>query len=81
MALFFVVPLLLATLRTGGDTRVAVVDLTGGRLYDPLSAALSRADAQQLLRRLLDAGARVSRFEQVEPSLHDIFIEQVGEGA
>jgi ABC-2 type transport system ATP-binding protein len=39
------------------------------------------ADAQQLLRRLLDAGARVSRFEQIEPSLHDIFIEKVGEGA
>ena len=38
------------------------------------------ADAQQLLRRLLDAGARVSKFEQIEPSLHDIFIEKVGEG-
>jgi ABC-2 type transport system permease protein len=42
MALFFVVPLLLATLRTGGATRVAVVDLTGGRLYAPLSEALAR---------------------------------------
>ncbi len=42
MALFFVVPLLLATLRTGGATRVAVVDLTGGRLYTPLSEALAR---------------------------------------
>jgi ABC-2 type transport system permease protein len=42
MALFFVVPVLLATLRTGGDTRLAVVDLTGGRLYDPLSEALAR---------------------------------------
>jgi ABC-2 type transport system ATP-binding protein len=38
-------------------------------------------DPQGLLRRLLDAGARVSKFEQVEPSLHDIFIAQVGEGA
>jgi ABC-2 type transport system ATP-binding protein len=36
------------------------------------------ADAQELLRRLLAAGARVSRFELVEPSLHDIFIEKVG---
>ena len=42
MALFFVVPLLLATLRTGGATRVAVVDLTGGRLYAPLSESLAR---------------------------------------
>ncbi|HWW74555.1 MAG TPA: DUF4162 domain-containing protein, partial [Pyrinomonadaceae bacterium] len=36
------------------------------------------ADAQELLRRLLAAGARVTRFELVEPSLHDIFIEKVG---
>ncbi|HYP53517.1 MAG TPA: ATP-binding cassette domain-containing protein [Pyrinomonadaceae bacterium] len=35
------------------------------------------ADAQQLLRRLLDAGARVTKFEQVEPSLHDIFVKAV----
>jgi len=35
------------------------------------------ADAQGLLRRLLAAGARVTRFELVEPSLHDIFIEKV----
>ena len=38
------------------------------------------ADAQELLRRLLAAGARVARFELVEPSLRDIFIEKVGEG-
>ena len=35
------------------------------------------ADAQHLLRRLLDAGARVTKFEQVEPSLHDIFVKEV----
>jgi ABC-2 type transport system ATP-binding protein len=35
------------------------------------------ADSQELLRRLLEAGARVSKFELVEPSLHDIFIEKV----
>ena len=35
------------------------------------------ADAQELLRRLVSAGAHVSRFEQVEPSLNDIFIERV----
>jgi ABC-2 type transport system ATP-binding protein len=37
------------------------------------------ADPQELLRRLLAAGARVSKFEQVEPSLHDIFIAKVRE--
>jgi ABC-2 type transport system ATP-binding protein len=36
------------------------------------------ADAQELLRRLLAAGANVSKFELVEPSLNDIFIEKVG---
>jgi ABC-2 type transport system ATP-binding protein len=38
------------------------------------------ADPQELLRRLLERGARVSKFEQVEPSLHDIFIAEVGKG-
>jgi ABC-2 type transport system ATP-binding protein len=37
------------------------------------------ADAQELLRRLVERGARVSKFERVEPSLHDIFIAKVGE--
>jgi ABC-2 type transport system ATP-binding protein len=36
------------------------------------------ADAQELLRRLLAGGAQVSKFELVEPSLNDIFIEKVG---
>ena len=35
------------------------------------------ADAQEVLRRALAAGARVNRFELVEPSLNDIFIEVV----
>ena len=37
------------------------------------------ADAQVLLHRLLESGARISRFEQVEASLRDIFIAKVGE--
>jgi ABC-2 type transport system ATP-binding protein len=37
------------------------------------------ADSQQLLRRLIEGGANVTRFETVEPSLHDIFIEKVSE--
>lgn len=39
------------------------------------------ADAQELLHRLVESGARITRFEQVEPSLHDIFLQQVGESA
>jgi ABC-2 type transport system ATP-binding protein len=46
---------------------------------DEVEALLAAgADAQELLRRLLDAGARVTKFELVEPSLNDIFIEKVG---
>ncbi|MFY9611216.1 MAG: ATP-binding cassette domain-containing protein [Blastocatellia bacterium] len=35
------------------------------------------ADAQEVLRRALGAGARVNRFEIVEPSLNEIFIDVV----
>lgn len=38
----------------------------------------SGADAQTLLRRLVEAGAVVNKFEQIEPSLNDIFIQQIG---
>jgi ABC-2 type transport system ATP-binding protein len=36
------------------------------------------ADPQALLRRLIEAGAKVQRFELVQPSLHQIFLEKVG---
>ena len=36
------------------------------------------ADPQTLLRRLIEGGAVISKFEQIEPSLNDIFIDQVG---
>jgi ABC-2 type transport system ATP-binding protein len=37
-----------------------------------------RADSQVLLRQLVDAGASIRRFELVQPSLHQIFLEKVG---
>jgi ABC-2 type transport system ATP-binding protein len=47
---------------------------------DEIEALLAEgADAQTLLKRLLAAGATVSKFELVEPSLNDIFIAKVGE--
>jgi ABC-2 type transport system ATP-binding protein len=36
------------------------------------------ADSQELLQRLIQAGARIERFELILPSLHQIFIERVG---
>jgi ABC-2 type transport system ATP-binding protein len=36
------------------------------------------ADPQTLLKRVMETGARVQRFERVQPSLHQIFLERVG---
>jgi ABC-2 type transport system ATP-binding protein len=36
------------------------------------------ADPQALLRRLVAAGAAITRFELVQPSLHQIFLQKVG---
>lgn len=47
---------------------------------DSIEALLADgADPQQLLRQLIGAGARVERFEMIEPSLNDIFIAKVTE--
>ncbi len=35
-------------------------------------------DSQLLLKRLIESGASITKFEAVEPSLNDIFIENVG---
>jgi ABC-2 type transport system ATP-binding protein len=37
------------------------------------------ANAQTLLRRLIDSGATIDKFEMIEPSLNDIFITKVTE--
>jgi ABC-2 type transport system ATP-binding protein len=39
------------------------------------------ADAQTLLKRLIDSGAVIGKFEMMEPSLNDIFITKVTEPA
>ena len=36
------------------------------------------ADAQLLLKRVVETGALIQRFELVQPSLHQIFLEKVG---
>jgi ABC-2 type transport system ATP-binding protein len=36
------------------------------------------ADPQRLLRRLVESGAMINRFELVQPSLHQIFLQKVG---
>src|SRR6266550_9321302 len=47
---------------------------------DGVEALLAdQVNGQELLRQLLSSGATVEKFEMVEPSLHDIFIEKVTE--
>ena len=47
---------------------------------DEIEALLAPgADAQVLLRELINAGARVEKFEMIEPSLHDIVIARITE--
>jgi ABC-type uncharacterized transport system ATPase subunit len=36
------------------------------------------ADAQDILQQLVASGARLSKFELQEPSLHSIFVDMVG---
>jgi ABC-2 type transport system ATP-binding protein len=50
------------------------------RHVDEAQALLAEgADAQVLLKRLIDSGAVIGKFEMVEPSLNDIFITKVTE--
>ncbi|HEY6233241.1 MAG TPA: ATP-binding cassette domain-containing protein [Pyrinomonadaceae bacterium] len=50
------------------------------RHSDGLEALLAEgADPQKLLRELIAVDATIERFEMIEPSLHDIFIEKVTE--
>ena len=36
------------------------------------------ADPQQLLKRIIESGASIQRFEMIQPSLHQIFLQKVG---
>ena len=36
------------------------------------------ADPQALLRRIVESGVAVQRFEMIQPSLHQIFLQKVG---
>jgi ABC-2 type transport system ATP-binding protein len=67
----------------GGDTSALQDSTLVSKVVprsDEMEALLAEgADAQELLRRLVASGARITRFELIEPSLHDIFITKVDE--
>ncbi|HTH50400.1 MAG TPA: DUF4162 domain-containing protein, partial [Pyrinomonadaceae bacterium] len=72
---------LIALRCTGGDSVLADRSLVATVIEhsDEKEVRLAEgADAQVLLKKLVDAGATISKFEQVEPSLNDIFIQKVG---
>jgi ABC-2 type transport system ATP-binding protein len=66
----------------GGDNVLADRSLVNKieRHSDGLEVFLADGtDAQVLLQQLLKAGAKIERFEMIEPSLNNIFIEKVSE--
>lgn len=82
-----------AFLTTGGERRVALtaenydgtlddqtlIKAVAHRPYHVEVTLQDGADAQALLERLVTSGARVHRFELIEPSLNEIFIKSVGD--
>jgi ABC-2 type transport system ATP-binding protein len=73
------------SLRVEGGDAVLQAEPYASRL-NPLSDGVEvgvddSESAQELLRRLIESGAVVSKFELVEPSLKEIFISKVAEAA
>jgi ABC-2 type transport system ATP-binding protein len=65
---------------TGGEAVLRESGLIANieRHADEIEVLLAEnADSQMLLKNLIDSGAIISKFELVEPSLNDIFIEKV----
>jgi ABC-2 type transport system ATP-binding protein len=65
-----------AALRPGADSGIATARASGAGYELGLSPGTS---ASALLRRLLDAGEEVVRFEHAAPTLHEIFVDKVQE--
>jgi len=67
---------------TGADDVLADPSLVSSvaRQSDGVEVLLAaETTAQELLARLVSAGASIEKFEMIEPSLHDIFIQKVTE--
>ncbi len=74
-------------LSVAGDARAALAHVLADRTLVARADDQNRfyeiqlapgADAQELLRRVVETGAPIQRFELVQPSLHQIFLEKVG---
>lgn len=74
---------LIALRAVGGETVLANTELVSSVLEhaDELEVHLADGvDPQLLLKALIDSGASITKFEKIEPSLNDIFIQNVGGG-
>jgi ABC-2 type transport system ATP-binding protein len=74
-------------LSVGGEARSAIASVLADRTLVARADDQNRffeinlvpgADPQVLLRRVIETGAPIHRFELVQPSLHQIFLEKVG---
>jgi ABC-2 type transport system ATP-binding protein len=74
-------------LSVAGESRAAIAHILADRALVARADDQNRfyeinlapgADPQQLLRRVVETGASIQRFELVQPSLHQIFLEKVG---
>jgi ABC-2 type transport system ATP-binding protein len=68
----------------GAKAMPAVADLVASADDSGVFAELKLRDGtdpQLLLERLMGAGARLRRFERIEPSLHRIFLDKAGPDA
>jgi ABC-2 type transport system ATP-binding protein len=57
--------------------RALVLKMDDNNRYFEIEMAAG-GNPQQLLQRLVGAGAQVQRFELIQPSLHQIFLDRVG---
>ncbi len=58
---------------------VEIIERSAGRAEIKLLEKSCEAQSQHILRKLIESGLSISRFEISEPSLHEIFIQTVGE--
>ena len=74
-------------LAVGGESRPAIAHILADRTLVSRVDDQNRfyeinlapgADPQRLLQRVVETGAPIQRFELVQPSLHQIFLERVG---
>jgi ABC-2 type transport system permease protein len=85
LVVFTIVPGLLAGYKAGHDTRIAIVDQTGGKLYASIRSSLLKQDrgadddASAAVAEAVNSNTR-NRMQKVGRSFGSFFVEQVNAG-